>query len=606
MEEDRRNEDVVNPGEPSIIEEESPEEFVPSAEELEDLEDNDGDASVAEPFEPTDFFEPQPKHKRKRHGKRRRKRAVWLSLIAAGVLLLALTGVYAFRVVYNPSSLFSVDAQSAATPSPGAAQQQLNLSATPSPTPSPSPTPLSDYDALALSADQTMMQNIVNVMLIGVDYADERETWNGKHDYHADVMMVLAVNFDENRVDLISLPRDTYANIPGVKGIYKLNGSINCGGGLDAPNGAGFLKTCEAASWMLGGIPVNYYYAVTMPAVKQLVDVVGGVDYDLEMSFKMAGRSYKKGQQHMDGQAVLDYLRVRKNVNESGDLNRVNRQKQMLVALFDSMQQQSLITKIPQIVSTFNGQLFTNCSAGQTAALATFAYGLNKENIGMYSMGGTMKNIFNWNFCITDQSKRVQIIQTVYGMEVPEERAYGMDYAKYRWAAMRAERYLTVCKPLTKFLDAAIAADDLLPVAPEILPGDNGAFEEVIPPEGDIGDTPVVDGGATIMRMSARFTPVESEIYQQYNAYARGVYSSNRAAINSLADELETANAKAKQYVAGERDSLSGAATSLSAVVDDVYNYGTTAASLFGYGGVGWSVSYENDTDFNEVYVDFR
>ena len=41
-----------------------------------------------------------------------------------------------------------------------------------------------------------------------------------------------------------------------------------------------------------------------MPAVKQLVDVVGGVDYDLEMSFKMAGRSYKKGQQHMDGQAV--------------------------------------------------------------------------------------------------------------------------------------------------------------------------------------------------------------------------------------------------------------------------------------------------------------
>lgn len=163
-------------------------------------------------------------------------------------------------------------------------------------TPSPTPT-LSPYELLQANADYSLMDGIVNVLLVGVDYAPERETWNGKHEYHADVMLLLAVNFKENKVDMISIPRDTYAKIPGVNGKYKINASINCGGGM--PDG--LPKVCEAASWMLGGIPVDYYYAVTMPVVKELVDAIGGVEYDLDVDFTMAGRSYKKGRQYMDG-----------------------------------------------------------------------------------------------------------------------------------------------------------------------------------------------------------------------------------------------------------------------------------------------------------------
>ena len=113
----------------------------------------------------------------------------------------------------------------------------------PQATPTPDP-----YEEMLSVADMSMMKDIVNVLVIGVDYAPERETWSGKHAYHADVMLVLAINFKENTVDMISLPRDTYAKIPGVDGIYKLNASLDCGGGL--PDG--FPKVCESASWMLG------------------------------------------------------------------------------------------------------------------------------------------------------------------------------------------------------------------------------------------------------------------------------------------------------------------------------------------------------------------
>ena len=238
------------------------------------------------------------------------------------------------------AALFTPDGTQVAVESVATAALTPAPSAGPTDEPTPSPT-IDPYTELQQQADTSIMKNILNVAFIGVDYAEERLSgYGGKAEdnaFHADVILVLAINFDENRVDMISIPRDTYAKIPGVKGIYKINASLDCGGGLFAENGAGFEKVCDAASWMLGDIPVDYYYAVTMPAVKQLVDAVGGVDYDLELDFKMQGRTYQKGQQHMDGQAVLDYLRVRKNVVSSGDNNRVNRQKKMLVALFQSM-----------------------------------------------------------------------------------------------------------------------------------------------------------------------------------------------------------------------------------------------------------------------------
>ena len=56
---------------------------------------------------------------------------------------------------------------------------------------------------------------------------------------------------------------------------------------------------------MIGGIAVDYYYAVDMGAVKGLVNTIGGVDFDIDIGFDLQGREYKKGLQHMDGQAVF-------------------------------------------------------------------------------------------------------------------------------------------------------------------------------------------------------------------------------------------------------------------------------------------------------------
>jgi len=329
---------------------------------------------------------------------------------------------------------------------------------TPLPSASAIPTDGATLDNLLSQADLDMLNSsgIVNILVAGVDYAEERETWNGKHAYHSDVMLILAVNFKNKTVDMISLPRDTYAKIPGVNGIYKLNASLDCGGGY--PDG--FPKVMEAASWMLGNIPVNYYYAVTMPVVKELVDAIGGVDYDIDVDFTMNGRTYTKGMQHMNGQAVLDYMRVRKNMednSEEGDWNRVDRQKRMLVAIFKTMQQQNLWVHAIDIINAFQGKLLTNATLGQTAALASFAYDLKDENIRMHSMVGKMAyGIFNWNFCITDQQKRVDLIKEVYGITVPKYSDYDYPAAMKKWGGMVYDVYVPNADTLVSYVQHMI------------------------------------------------------------------------------------------------------------------------------------------------------
>jgi len=601
---------------------------------------------------------------------RKRRRRTAIVLVLTGLVLL-LFGIvfYLASVLKDPSDLFAsspdeMQFSALTTPSPEAP----NVSETPAAT-------LDPYSALQQQADLSMMQNIVNVMLIGIDYAEERESWNGKDGLasaHADVMMVLAVNFDENTADLISLPRDTYAKIPGVNGIYKLNASFDCGGGLLAENGAGFEKVCESAERMLGGIPVDYYYAVTMPAVKQLVDTIGGIDYDLEVTFKMQGRSYKEGYQHMDGQAVLDYLRVRKSgtglsQGETGDANRVNRQKKMLVAIFDKIKQEGLMTKIPELLAAFEGQLYTNCTTSQTAALALYGYNMPKENIGMHSMSGPTKNLYTWNFCFPTPKLRREIIKEVYGVDVSDLRDCTKEYATYLYYTKVAEQYLKTTEGLGGHAAALIAADDLLtptpspspspsptpsptpllpttptptptpsptlivitpapstptpvptetpqPVTPEpatpapVTPEPatpEPATPEPATPEPATGDT--VPEGAVGMRPTLLRIGTISLLqdYRKYDDSARAIYATYVEARSTLESTLKAARKHAEKYLSGSRDTMEGYDTSLSNACDDFIEAAEDLVAIYGtHRKLSWNIEALAKT--NEIYVDFR
>ncbi len=476
---------------------------------------------------------------------------------------------------------------------------------TPAPTPTDAPTPsptLDPYSELEQVADTGMMNGIVNIMFIGVDYEAARidKNWAGKsgNSFHSDVMIVCAVNFNENRVDLISLPRDTYANIPNVKGVYKLNAALNCGTdgtnyGLFCENGEGFEKVCEAAEWMLGGIDVDYYYAVTMESVKQIVDIVGGVWYNLEGDFDNGGRYYKAGFQFMDGQACLDYMRVRKGGHgqlSTGDSNRVIRQKNMMVAIFKKMKEENMVLKVPEILAAFDGALFTNCTPAQTAALALFGYKLNPEDIGAHSMVGDSATLFHWNFVFTKQSERVKLIKEIYGVDVKTSPKYSLAYGRYTWCKMLQDQYMDICDPLKSAVQKLIDKDD------EEVEASQG--------EGEEGE----EGGS---KASPKYSQADRELFSEF-----------KTALKELKSAYSSADSEAKKAANRKSNSLNSASNNLMDKMIKTQDLAIKVAEAFNYTKVKniskacypnqthtsspWALNFWSSRKYNEISVNFN
>lgn len=604
------------------------------------------------------------------HNLNKSKRTKLIALICTGAILIIALGILIggklSGILFNGQELFkptATPATSISTPPPEAPTDAPDSTAAPEVTEEPTPSPTIDpYEELLSQADTSMMHNIVNIMLIGVDYEEARteSSWSGKsgNAFHADVMIVAAVNFDENRVDLISIPRDTYGKIPGIDGIYKLNASLNCGTdgtnyGIYCKNGEGFLKVCETAEWMLGGIDVDYYYAVTMESVKELIDAVGGVEYNLEGDFDNGGRYYKKGLQHFDGQACLDYMRVRKGGHgdlATGDSNRVQRQKNMLVALFKSMQEKNLITSIPAILSAVTEGVYTNCSAEQTAALAAFAYGLNSSDIGMYSFSGSTNTLFHWNFTFTDQSNRVNLIKQIYNVDVSRHTKYTLSYGRYYWASLLIENYIELCEGLADYVEDLIEEDNKLldgslviptPTAeptptvdpnastpepmntpePAVEPDPTAAPVEPVP---DVPAEPASASGSNgIVLLSSQIHRTDTDTDpRQYTDLQRDMYYTFLDTYNAMLDAYSDMQKEAKKANSGKSNSLGTYASELIEWMEQAQAEAIALAKEFGYDEVKnftvscgptatyrnspWAFNYWDKRSFNEIQVNFN
>ena len=352
------------------------------------------------------------------------RRVVLWTLLAVALVGLVLGGRHILRILTKPEALFAT-----ATPVPTQAPLQpvFPVESVPSPEPAATKAPASDTSS------------ILNVMLMGIDAYENGGTTSGSMP-HTDVMMVIAVNFEKDTVDLITLPRDIMTTAPDHYGIYKLNGVFNVGlGGWKKPTGQadelqdGFMLTCRAGEEWLGGVSIPYYYAVDFQAVIDIVDAIGGIDYDVDQTFtSMSGKkTYHTGLQHLDGDAVLGYLRIRRQA-DGLDSSRTARQRRMMVAIFNKLKTEGKLSQIPALISAANSGIYTNTTLSQTTALVNYAMNLDSDSIRTRSMFGEISTIeFDWRYVYVDQQNRIDLIREVYGIEA---EPMGTDTRQYeRW-----------------------------------------------------------------------------------------------------------------------------------------------------------------------------
>lgn len=153
--------------------------------------------------------------------KKARRIVLWtlLGLVLAG---LGLGGWHAYRILKQPASLFSEAPAATAVP-----QATILAPAFPIHTAVPAPNSQADLSAPSQAPEKTALPAAapeatatpkpterLNILLMGIDADEYGGTTSGTM-AHTDAIMLIAINFTENKVDLISLPRDTLTTAPG-------------------------------------------------------------------------------------------------------------------------------------------------------------------------------------------------------------------------------------------------------------------------------------------------------------------------------------------------------------------------------------------------------
>lgn len=168
-----------------------------------------------------------------------------------------------------------------------------------------------------------------NVLLVGSDSRtglskeDQRRLGTGSDTGGARTDSILVLHTGGGKSTLMSIPRDSYVEIPG-NGMNKINAAFSIGGPTL------LSQTIEHNT----GLKIDGYMEIGFGGFAQVVDAVGGVNICVknDMDDEKAHINLKKGCQDLDGKNALGYVRARYSDPE-GDLGRAKRQRQFLGAL---------------------------------------------------------------------------------------------------------------------------------------------------------------------------------------------------------------------------------------------------------------------------------
>ena len=228
---------------------------------------------------------------------------------------------------------------------------------------------------------------VMNILAIGSDVRGDNYSYG-----LADVIRLVRVDFVNPKVTVLEFPRDLWVEIPDVAD--NLNGQTheklnqaylygNRGFGYtdDPAQGPGLLARTLNLNF---GANIDHYAAINMRTFEKIVNAVGGIDVYLPKPID--GRTkedpnkrllFEKGLLHLDGRRALTLARIR----IEGTFARGDNQNRVLCALRDKLGSPDVISKVPQLIQSFQDAVQTDLSPAQLGQLACIGTQLSAGNL---------------------------------------------------------------------------------------------------------------------------------------------------------------------------------------------------------------------------------
>ncbi len=265
--------------------------------------------------------------------------------------------------------------------------------------------------------DEPPIKGKMNLLLLGVDDGGKR----------SDTIMLVSVDNVKNEIKLLSIPRDTKITLNNGQ-VIKMNACIGFNRREEF-----VIETVKTVT----GMPIHYYCEINFDGFKEIIDILGGVDYNVphNMDYDDPAQDLhihlQAGMQHLDGQAAHDFVRFRHNNKGAeeyapgeyykGDIGRISAQQDFLSEMFRQKMQTQYLLKAPELIDAAYKHVRTNFSITTALEFISMLKSTDSNELETFLLPGTDRYEHGVSYYIYSPSQTKKLVLEEFGY--PEDEA---------------------------------------------------------------------------------------------------------------------------------------------------------------------------------------
>lgn len=235
----------------------------------------------------------------------------------------------------------------------------------------------------------------LNVLLLGID---SRSSEKGR----SDAIMVMQLQPDKDKMEIVSIPRDARAEIIGKGFDDKINHAYAFGAAGDGGSSGGAQMAAATVENFLD-IDLDYYVTINMDGLVELVNELGSITVNNEVAWSDSRNDFPIGPLTLDGAQTEAYVRMRKK-DPAGDFGRTTRQRKVIEGILNEGASLGSIPKFNSILEVLGNNLSTNLDFDDMVKLFT-NYSDTRRSVNEHMITGEGKSIDGIYYLIVPDSE---------------------------------------------------------------------------------------------------------------------------------------------------------------------------------------------------------
>lgn len=266
-------------------------------------------------------------------------------------------------------------------------------------------------------------------LLIGTDASGNEDAEGVEYTGNmADFLLLAIVNAQEESCSFLQLNRDTITEVQLLtqdgEAVTSENMQLCAAHWYGGSREQSCENTVDAVQKLLGGMPIDGYYALNMDEIATLNQAVGGVEVTIEDDFSQADPSLKKGETvNLSDEQARTFVQGRMSVGDGENTSRMRRQRQYMEGFFDKLQ--GITKEDPEFTINLYNDLVERATTNMPGSLVSdLALDLvDAEDQGVFTFEGSVEigqhlgdGLDHTEFYL-DESSVIEVMTQLYELE---------------------------------------------------------------------------------------------------------------------------------------------------------------------------------------------